>query len=184
MYHIPEDRRALASALRLSSSLEKTLQRKALRQITVTEICRTARTGRATFYRLFDNLTDVLAWQCDRIMDESAEEISSETGPTVREISVLILKKWMCRPLLMKTLLENGQIDILHRAHVRNLPALQAVLADVPGANGSAILRLVGIVCRLLPAYLSVWHERGETGTAEDLYQEIREDLSLVMRVL
>ena len=62
MYHIKNDKRCLKSAERIGDALRSMLDEKPLSDITVTDIQRLSETGRSTFYRLFDNIDDVLLY--------------------------------------------------------------------------------------------------------------------------
>ena len=62
MYHVKKDRRSLTSAHAIYQGLTKLLKTKAYDTITVSEICELADISRATFYRNFDIIEDVLSW--------------------------------------------------------------------------------------------------------------------------
>ena len=64
MYHIKNDVRSQKSAKFISEGLQKCLAYKTFSEITITDVLRASYVGRATFYRLFDNLSDVLAYLC------------------------------------------------------------------------------------------------------------------------
>ncbi len=75
MYHIPQDKRARTSALKIYKSLRRLLFVKPLNEISVTDIKNECGVSRATFYRLFDNLSDVLEMQLEIFMEEYKQEI-------------------------------------------------------------------------------------------------------------
>lgn len=75
LYHIPEDKRAKDSALKIYKSLRRLLFVKQLSEISVTDIKNECGVSRATFYRLFDNLSDVLEMQLEIFMDEYKQEL-------------------------------------------------------------------------------------------------------------
>ena len=62
MYHIKNDKRCLKSAARIGEALRTLLADKPLSVISVSDIQRVSGTGRSTFYRLFDNIDDVLLY--------------------------------------------------------------------------------------------------------------------------
>jgi AcrR family transcriptional regulator len=62
MYHIKEDKRCLKSAERIGEAFRAILAEKPLSEITVTDIQKVSGVGRSTFYRLFDNIDDVLLY--------------------------------------------------------------------------------------------------------------------------
>ena len=77
MYHIPDDKRAKESAHKIYKSVRKILKRKSLMDVTVMDIKNDCGISRSTFYRLFDNVPDVLEYQLgiffDRYLKQSLE---------------------------------------------------------------------------------------------------------------
>lgn len=65
MYHVKNDKRCQKSARLISNALIELLNVKPLADITVSDLQRKSGTGRATFYRLFDNIDDVVAYISD-----------------------------------------------------------------------------------------------------------------------
>ncbi len=63
MYHIKSDKRSLNSANRIYQSLRHCLFKKNLKDITITDIYNECGISRMTFYRLFDNINDVLDYK-------------------------------------------------------------------------------------------------------------------------
>lgn len=61
MYHIPNDERAKKSAETIYQSLRHILFHKKLDEVKITDIQKECGISRSTFYRLFDNVTDVLS---------------------------------------------------------------------------------------------------------------------------
>lgn len=87
MYHIKADKRSLASARLISQGLNRLLQAKDFDSITVTDIVNEAGVGRATFYRLFDNTTDVLTYSCFLIAQPSLEKMKNHTITHFKDFS-------------------------------------------------------------------------------------------------
>ena len=61
MYHIKKDKRCQQSAQMIIEGLNQCLAEKEFAKITVSDIQRKTGVSRATFYRLFDDTSDVLA---------------------------------------------------------------------------------------------------------------------------
>lgn len=76
LYHIPDDERSRKSAFKIYKCLRTLLWKKSLTEISVTDIKNECGISRATFYRLFDNLTDVLEMQLEIFMSEYKNEVS------------------------------------------------------------------------------------------------------------
>ena len=70
MYHIPDDKRAKVSAWRIYQSVRHVLVNKKLCDVTITDVNKQSGISRTTFYRLFDNITDVLEMQLEQFFRE------------------------------------------------------------------------------------------------------------------
>jgi len=60
MYHIKNDKRCHKSAARIGEAFKRLIDEKPLSEISVTDLQKVSGIGRSTFYRLFDNVDDVL----------------------------------------------------------------------------------------------------------------------------
>ncbi len=69
MYHIKDDQRSIRSSEMLYDGLARLMHEKLFDSISVTDLVREAQVGRATFYRNFDEIEDVLKLKCDQIFD-------------------------------------------------------------------------------------------------------------------
>ena len=65
MYHIKNDKRCLRSAALIADALERLLDQKIFADISVSDLQRESGVGRSTFYRLFDNIDDVVTYLVD-----------------------------------------------------------------------------------------------------------------------
>ena len=74
MYHIPDDKRAKESALKIYKSLRNVLRKKSIMDVTVMDIKNDCGISRSTFYRLFDNVQDVLEYQLGIFLDRYLKE--------------------------------------------------------------------------------------------------------------
>ena len=68
MYHVKNDNRSQTSANAIYEALLKLLKSNSFDTITVSSICEVSNISRATFYRNFDILEDVLAWYGDLLI--------------------------------------------------------------------------------------------------------------------
>ena len=65
MYHIKDDKRSKCSSELIYKALSDLMNKKNFDTIKITEVVQTAQVGRATFYRNFDHLEDVLYYKCN-----------------------------------------------------------------------------------------------------------------------
>lgn len=70
MYHIKNDKRSLSSHMRIYKALKEIMEQKDFNEISVIEVVEHAEVGRATFYRNFDKLEDVLRYEIDTRFDD------------------------------------------------------------------------------------------------------------------
>ena len=68
MHHVKNDKRSQTSANAIYEALLKLLKSNSFDTITVSSICEASNISRATFYRNFDILEDVLAWYGDLLI--------------------------------------------------------------------------------------------------------------------
>ena len=67
MIHVKEDKRAKRSAELLLDGLVICMNQKDFTEISVSDLQKASGVSRATFYRLFDNVQDVLAFKCEEL---------------------------------------------------------------------------------------------------------------------
>lgn len=79
MYHIPNDERAKRSAEKIYRSLRHILFTKRLEEVTISDIQLECGVSRSTFYRLFDNITDVLSMKLSFFMDAYYDTYPAKT---------------------------------------------------------------------------------------------------------
>ena len=70
MYHISNDKRAKRSADAIVAGLISIAKVTPLPDITVSDLLRKTNLSRSTFYRLFDNVMDILEYECDSITQD------------------------------------------------------------------------------------------------------------------
>ena len=73
MHHVKNDKRSQTSANAIYEALLKLLKSNSFDTITVSSICEKSNISRATFYRNFDILEDVLAWYGDLLIRKLIE---------------------------------------------------------------------------------------------------------------
>ena len=184
MYHIVEDERARRSAKRIVYGLEESLGSVSIGEITISRLCAQCGVSRATFYRLFDNLTDVLAYRCDQILDEAAARVRQKPDPNPRETSIFILKSWMQHPALMKALMDGHYLEVLYQSHINHLDTMRELFLKAEVRNKKTVDILVQHLCLLLPGSLIIWQRNGGTETAEDIYEQTTNSFRILSRIL
>lgn len=83
MYRIGNDKRKTQSAKLICRGLEELMQTQDYNDITVTDIINTSGVGRATFYRLFDDKSDVVVYQMESVFTELIQRMGPHTDSNV-----------------------------------------------------------------------------------------------------
>ena len=184
MYHISSDRRAVRSAERIVLGLEELLRNTAVQDIAVSTLCRRCGIGRATFYRLFDNLTDVLAYRCDQILDEAARRVREDPEMTAAQSCLFVLREWMEQPALMKAIMEGQHLEILYRSMVRHMDLLRSRFEKTGISDGPFLEFQAMHLCLLIPTCLFIWHRNGCRQSAEELFGQFSQSIRLMAESL
>lgn len=83
MYRIENDKRKIQSAKLICKGLEALMQIQDYNNITVTQIVNASGVGRATFYRLFDDKSDVVLYQMELVFTELIQRMGPNTDSDV-----------------------------------------------------------------------------------------------------
>ena len=154
MYHIPNDRRALRSADTLYHGLLDSLKTKSYIDVTVRDLCVVSGVSRATFYRLFDNISDILTWKCEMILLQALEQAESCQFPAALESFV---NAWFDNRRLMETLIQCDRTEILYEVHEKHIEDFRvAVLSDIEVSEIQSDY-LSSVLAAILPAAFRMW---------------------------
>lgn len=115
MYHISDDSRVRMSAELICNGLTEVLRKKKLMDVTVSETVKAAGVGRATFYRLFDNIDDVLIYQCDVLFENTICYMEGTNTDYIENF----MEQCMKHRQLICAIAQNNRIDLIYAAHKR-----------------------------------------------------------------
>ena len=126
MYHIKDDKRAAKSSELIYQGLISCMKDKDFSKISITDIQRTSTVGRATFYRHFDSMIDVLHWKCDQEYHNVMNSyVSMETHEQAKdEFFIYFFDYWTGHSEVLETLIRLGRYDIIYQCHYSNAPIL------------------------------------------------------------
>lgn len=185
MYHIKEDKRSQASAAEIVRGLQECLKTIPLKSITVTDIHRATGISRATFYRLFDNMEDVLRYQFDRMLEENALRLTADSmfhPQTVLEETITL---GFSRYEFLKALVDNGRFDLLYDYTEKNFRAMDEVYPIFP-VDMEAVERdyVIAHLSMDLVATLITWARNGRRETAADVVRYMKRYVQLMAGLL
>ena len=184
MYHVSNDKRSQKSARLIWQGMEKALQEKPLQKLRVTDIYEQSYVSRATFYRLFDSVEDVLAYECDLIYLELAESVQGAAFPSKQELFLYMIQKWLEQDVLVKTLAENNLVSVIYETHMKNRSLMKALFLENTTISDREADYLTAVLATLIPAAVNVWYLHGKTETPQEIYQTIRRSLGIITQEL
>lgn len=183
MYHIPNDKRAKRSAAALVKGLCQTLQKKKMADVTVVDVTKSAAVSRATFYRLFDNIVDILYWQAEQVLLEALSEGKQEKPVDFRVVFRTFVYCWMQHRKLLEVIAANDQLDILYKVHLAHIGEIKNDLLGEIDLSSKDKEYLAGMLAALIPVGLRM----AEKYPADDLltyYLDLLRNLKQLIALL
>lgn len=163
MYHIPNDKRALTSAGIIVTALEECLKEKSYDNITITDICTPFTVSRPTFYRLFDNKDDVIAWK----IEQFAQQFSTATvGSSTKETMEKFYAAWMQQPELLDLIIHIHREDIFYECHRKRADELGKYLLGI-GLSEYHIT----VLTEIMVGILTTWAKNDRKESASELVE-------------
>lgn len=173
MYHIKEDLRASKSAELLYEGLKRCMKEKDFDKITVTDITKESTVSRATFYRNFDLIIDIVYWKCDQLFQKVLNDyVNSE--PKLNQPDSLILfvfRFWMDHADILELLINQKRTDIIFNSFLNNAGIVMDYLQEkikVPEFNYRYFVSTrVGVFVGIF----QTWIDGGKRETLDELVQ-------------
>ena len=181
MYHIKPDRRSLHTAGEISRGLLECLKEKKLNAITISDIHRVTGISRATFYRLFDTVEDVLDYLCAQPPQEEEQLILERNQIPPVQIFSRMLQLGLENHDLLKALVDNGRYDLVYRyAEQRFRPMSQLYPENLPQLDEAAYDYTVSAMAMNMVATLVTWVRRGRIDPPEEVAMHSRRYMKLM----
>lgn len=170
MYHIKNDKRAYRSAELISQGLIKCINEKDFIDITVSDVQRASGVGRATFYRLFDNISDVLAYECDLVLNKLNELSNDELGDAKKSFMAHI-DNWMNHEDILLAIFKSKRIDILFNSYQNHaLSVKEKIYPDII-LDETKYDYFCTLLTTMIFSILAKWMMRGKKESSEELYE-------------
>lgn len=174
MYHIADDKRAKTSASLIADGLLNCLRKKGFSSISISDINRASLVSRSTFYRLFDNITDVISYLCDSMFEEIIQEFSTRNWGEKDNPTILFLDNIMKHSLLIDILVKENQSGILYNTHLKYISYFYKYFFRSTSLTTEEETYAAGVLSSLLCSVITTWCKAGKKGSAEQLYQRIQ----------
>lgn len=184
MYHVSNDKRSKKSAELIWQGMEACLQEKSLDKLRITDIYEKSYVSRATFYRLFDSLQDVLVYECDCIYTRLAEGLNQSLFKSKQEFFLYLIEEWIKHDVLIKTLAENGMMNIIYNTHMKNTDLMKKLFLKNMTISGTEADYLVSILANIIPASVNVWYLHGKKEAPNEIYQAVTKSLNIIHQEL
>ena len=184
MYHVSNDKRSQKSAQLIWEGMEKALQEKTLHKLRVTDIYEKSFVSRATFYRLFDSVEDVLAYECDLIYFKLTEVVQNATFHSRQELFLCLIEKWLEQEVLIKTLAENNLVSVIYETHMKNRELMKDIFLKDAVISDAEADYLSAVLATLIPASINVWYLHRKEESPKEIYQAVSHSLNIIAHEL
>ena len=184
MYHVSNDKRSQKSAQLIWEGMEKALQEKSLQKLRVTDIYEKSFVSRATFYRLFDSVEDVLSYECDLIYRQLTEVVQKAAFDSKQQLFLCLIEKWLEQEVLIKTLVENNLVSVIYETHMKNRELMKDIFLKDTAISDAEADYLSAILATLIPASVNVWYLHGKKESPKEIYQTISQSLRIIAHEL
>lgn len=175
MYHIRNDKRTLRSARSIYEGLMTCLGHKPLDQVTISDVQRASGVARTTFYRSFDNISDVLAWRCDESFREVLGSIDPESFRNEHEMGRQYFSYWMEHGDILELLVRNNRYDIIYASHRRVGDEMRERYGSVSGVTPKHGDYFMAVRTGFTLSVLTTWAEHGRAESVDELLEIIDE---------
>jgi len=173
LYHIKDDKRTDVTTKLIQEALSALILENEWGCFTVTSLAERAKVGRATFYRSFDSVEDVLQFQVDHSMEDLFSFIMEGIRrlPSFYETDIyrLFFQYWSIHDQLLILLQKSCQQEMfktrLMRLYRENLSFVQEVLQ----IQESHWPYFVVLRCSILAEGLFEWIKKGKKESPEEI---------------
>ncbi|MGN0431748.1 MAG: hypothetical protein ACI4EQ_05265, partial [Lachnospiraceae bacterium] len=138
--------------------------------------------ARTTFYRAFDNISDVLYWKCDTCFNEVLGNYRPKPFQGELDLARHYFDYWINHSDILELLMQIGRQDIIYSCHMKNADILQQCFGKLPGINMKHGNYFIAIRTGFTISILTVWLNDGRKESADELVQIIEEQLAVLTK--
>ncbi len=182
MYHIKDDPRSIRSAQLIGEALMKCLETTNFSRITITQLQETAGIGRATFYRAFDNLNDVLTYLSDEVYRKISEQIKERGISSARQAHLLFFEVWMKEDRLLETVIEHCGIRPFTAGLLQDNEEIYSSM--FPQMSEKDLQYAIPISMNTILIALRTWIEKGKKETPQQLLEILTKSYEQILKHL
>lgn len=183
MYHISNDKRRKESAELIWNGLLKCLKNKSFNSITISDLYKITGIARTTFYRNFDNISDILYWKCDKCFYESLNYYDFNKDINELHLAEHYFNYWINNSEILELLIKINRQDIIYSSHFKNAEFLKEKYGELKNINKKYSKYFIAIRTGLTISILTTWIKEGKKETLEELLKIIKEQLLLIKNI-
>lgn len=182
VYRIKRNKRVLNSADLIVKGLTKCIRSTPFEQINVCDIAAASGVSRSTFYRLFDTPSDILAYICDKLAEDTIKLFKNDEllGNDQYTFGINALRYWCSQTDIIETIFRSGCSNILQKSFETYS---SDIINSVKGLSEKEFdyLRttVIGIICSILV----VWTRYGRKETPEELMETYKKIGKVIKKV-
>ena len=182
MYHISNDKRSKQSAELIYNGLLECIKKKPFDLITISDLQKASGVARTTFYRSFDNLSDVLYWKCDACFYEVLGKFKLQIFKGEIELARHYFTYWMEHYDILELLIEINRQDIIYACHMKNADILQERFGKIPGLIMKHGNYFMAIRTGFTISILTAWLKGGRKESPDEIVTIIQEQLHILAK--
>lgn len=182
MYHISNDKRSVQSADLIYNGLMECIKKKPFDLITISDLQRASGVARTTFYRSFDNISDVLYWKCDTCFHEVLGNLTPDEFAGEFELARHYFRYWLNNSDILELLIAINRQDIIYACHMKNAEIPHLRYGDVPGLTKEHGNYFVAVRTGFTISILTAWLRGGRKETPDEIIEIVREQLTIIVQ--
>lgn len=182
MYHIANDKRAKQSSELIYDGFMRCMEKKSFDRITISDLQKESGVARSTFYRLFDNLSDILYWKCDTCFQEVLGGMKPEEFSDELELAHHYFSYWMEHSDILVLLIKINRQDIIYACHMKNAERLQRRFGKLPGLNKAHARYFMAVRTGLTISILTAWLQGGRKESIDEVIAILEEQFRFLGR--
>lgn len=183
MYHISNDKRSKVSAELIWDGLLKCLENKSFDNITISDLYKTTGVARTTFYRCFDNISDILFWKCDKCFYETLNCYDFSKKLNEFNLAEHYFKYWVNNSYILELLIKINRQDIIYSSHFKNAEFLKEKYGELESINSKYGKYFIAIRTGITISILTTWIKNGKKETINELLEIIKEELLIIKNI-
>ena len=169
--------------------LYKCLEKKSFSRITITDIQKASSVGRATFYRLFDNLADVLEYECDNVFQQMLklykenDSVTDDISP-FESLFTFFMEYWMEHSSLLDALMDSKRIDIMNSVYMTHADEIGAILVPDLKLSQKELEYFVSVATAAIFGIFYTWTNGGKKESVSELISILRSSVEMTAQSL